>query len=43
MNRNEVIELVRGRLFELQDLAYRDFHAKLIPMITMRRIICTGF
>ncbi len=39
MNRNEVIELVRGRLFELQDLAYRDFHAKLIPTVDQEKVI----
>lgn len=31
MNIEEVQKGVRQELFELQDLKYRDFHAKLIP------------
>ncbi len=39
MNRNKIIESVQGRLFELQDPGYRDFHAKLIPTVDKDRII----
>lgn len=39
MNRNKVIELVQGRLFELQDLEYRDFHAKLMPTVDKEKVI----
>lgn len=33
------MEEIRVRLFELQDLKYRDFHAKLIPNVPKERII----
>lgn len=39
MNKNKVIESVQRRLFELQDLEYRDFHAKLMPTVDKERII----
>ena len=39
MNRREVIEKVQAELFEMQDLTYRDFHAKLIPTIDKETII----
>lgn len=39
MNRNKVIESVQGRLFELQDLEYREFHAKLMPTVDKDKII----
>lgn len=39
MNRNKVIESVQGRLFELQDPEYREFHAKLMPTVDKDRII----
>lgn len=37
MNRSE--EFVRGRLFELQDLKYRDFHSRLMPTVDKELII----
>lgn len=39
MNRREVIEKVQAELFEMQDLTYRDFHAKLMPTIDKETII----
>ena len=30
---------IRTRLFEMQDEAYRDFHAKLIPNVDKETII----
>lgn len=32
-------EKLRGNLFELQDLKYRDFHSKLLPGIDKETII----
>ena len=39
MNIEEVQKGVRQELFELQDLKYRDFHAKLIPTMEKGKII----
>ena len=39
MDRTQVIEQVQKQLFELQDLQYRDFHAKLLPTIEKEKII----
>lgn len=39
MNRREVIEKVQAELFEMQDLTYRDFHAKLMPTIDKETVI----
>ena len=39
MNIEEVQKGVRQELFELQDLKYRDFHAKLIPTMKKKKII----
>lgn len=39
MNIEEVQKGVRQELFELQDLEYRDFHAKLIPTMEKEKII----
>lgn len=39
MNKSKVIESVQGRLFELQDPEYRDFHARLMPTVDKDRII----
>lgn len=39
MNKNKVIEAVQERLFEMQDIEYRDFHAKLMPTINKDVII----
>lgn len=34
-----MIRYVQGKLFELQDLKYRDFHAKLMPTVSKERVI----
>ena len=39
MNRREVIEKVQAELFEMQDLTYRDFHAKLMPTIDKETVL----
>lgn len=39
MDRENVIQYVQGRLFELQDSKYRDFHAKLMPTVSKDRVI----
>ena len=39
MNTEEIQKGVRQELFELQDLKYRDFHAKLIPTMEKEKII----
>ena len=39
MNIEEVQKVVRQELFELQDLKYRDFHAKLIPTMEKEKVI----
>ena len=39
MNRTQVTESVQKQLFELQDLQYRDFHAKLLPTKEKEKII----
>ena len=33
MNKTTIITNVQTRLFELQDLKYRDFHAELMPTV----------
>lgn len=33
MDRNSVEQYVRTRLFELQDIKYKDFHSKLMPTV----------
>ena len=33
MNQERVIKEVQAKLFELQDIKYRDFHAKLMPTV----------
>ena len=35
----EIEKYVRERLFALQDLGYRDFHAKLVPNLDKEKII----
>ena len=40
MNKTTIITNVQTRLFELQDLKYRDFHAKLMPTVNKEKIIC---
>ena len=39
MNKTTIITNVQTRLFELQDLKYRDFHAKLMPTVIKEKII----
>ena len=39
MNQVKVTERVQKQLFELQDLQYRDFQAKLLPTIEKETII----
>ena len=39
MNKTSIITNVQTRLFELQDLKYRDFHAKLMPTVNKEKII----
>lgn len=39
MNKTTIITNVQTRLFELQDLKYRDFHAKLMPAVNKEKII----
>ena len=39
MNKTTIITNVQSRLFELQDLKYRDFHAKLMPTVNKEKII----
>lgn len=39
MEREELIQQVQSELFAMQDLTYRDFHAKLMPTIEKERII----
>ena len=40
MNSREVIENVQADLFAIQDLAYRDFQAKLMPTVNKETVIC---
>lgn len=37
--KKNICEEIREKLFEMQDLGYRDFHAKLIPNIDKEKII----
>ena len=39
MTKGEVRKKVQKELFVLQDLRYRDFHAKLIPSVDMEKVI----
>lgn len=39
MEREDITQYVQGRLFELQDLKYRDFHAKLMPTVPKESVI----
>ena len=39
MNQGKVTERVQKQLFELQDLQYRDFQAKLLPTIEEETVI----
>ena len=35
----EIVKEIQGRLFELQDLKYRDFHSKLMPTVDPECVI----
>lgn len=39
MEREDITQYVQERLFELQDLKYRDFHAKLMPTVPKESVI----
>lgn len=39
MKKEEVVEHVQKELFAMQDLEYREFHAKLMPTVEMERVI----
>ena len=39
MNQEEMIRDVQKRLFEMQDIRYRDFHAKLVPTMEKGKFI----
>ena len=39
MNQEEMIRDVQKRLFEMQDIRYRDFHAKLVPTMKKDKFI----
>ena len=39
MTKDEVRKKVQKELFVLQDLRYRDFHAKLIPSVDKEKVI----
>lgn len=39
MNKNKIAEEVLRKLFELQDIEYRDFHARLMPTVDKEKII----
>lgn len=39
MNKTTIITNVQTHLFKLQDLKYRDFHAKLMPTVNKEKII----
>ena len=39
MSKEEVRKKVQKELFVLQDLRYRDFHAKLIPSVDKEKVI----
>lgn len=36
---NEIIKAVQARLWDMQDLSYREFHSKLIPTVPLETII----
>ena len=38
MTKEEVRKTVQKELFVLQDLKYRDFHAKLIPSVDKEKV-----
>lgn len=36
---SDIGERIRGQLWEMQDVGYKDFHAKLIPTVDPEAII----
>lgn len=38
MDKREAVEKIQKELFEMQDLAYRDFHKHLIPPVDEEKI-----
>lgn len=43
MNQKNIVKDIQSKLFELQDIKYRDFHAKLMPTVNKEKIIEFGF
>ena len=39
MNQKNIVKDIQAKLFELQDIKYRDFHAKLMPTVNKEKII----
>ena len=39
MNQKNIVKDIQSKLFELQDMKYRDFHAKLMPTVNKEKII----
>ena len=39
MNQKNIVKDIQSKLFELQDIKYRDFHAKLMPTVNKEKII----
>ena len=39
MNQKNIIKDVQSKLFELQDIKYRDFQSKLMPTVDKEKII----
>ena len=33
MNQKNIVKDIQSKLFDLQDIKYRDFHAKLMPKV----------
>lgn len=42
MNQEEMIRDVQKRLFEMRDIGYRDFHARLIPTVEKEKLSVSG-
>ena len=47
MNQKNIVKDIQSKLFDLQDIKYRDFHAKLMPTVNKedyrRSDSCTAF
>ena len=39
MNQKNIVKDIQSKLFDLQDIKYRDFHAKLMPTVNKEKII----